>query len=174
MPRPLVVALAAAAFALAGCGGDETSSSSAGSGSGDATPTKAAYIAGADGICRDTQKTIDPIEADLDALPKDGAGRGEPAQIAPILDRTLAAARAGFERLTALPAPVEDSATLDRWLASTEESFAALEELQDAVAANDRAQAEAPARKVDALSGEQRTLARRYGFKACLSAASTD
>jgi|GEM_PF-2395830 len=177
MQRLFVAALGSAALAFAGCGGDDDSGgsgSSSGGGSSDATLTKAEYITSADDICRDNQKKIDPIEKQIDALAKDSQGRGEPKDIAPILERALNVTKAGFAKLKTLPEPAADKATLDRWLASNEEAFAALEELQLAVAENDRKKAQAPGTKIDRLSTEQRTLARTYGFKACLSAASTD
>jgi hypothetical protein len=175
-----VAALGSAALAFAGCGGSDDSSSGGGSGSSsgggasDAKLTKSQYIAKADAICRDNQTKIDPIEKDIDALSKDSQGRADTKAIAPILERALKVTREGFARLKELPEPAEDRATLDRWLTSNEESFDALEKLQAAVAENDRKKAEGPGADVDRLSTEQRTLAKKYGFFSCLSAASTE
>ena len=175
MHRWFVAVLGAAALTVAGCGGDDGgAASSSSSGGAPAALTKAEYITKADAICRDTQKRLGPVEDDLDALPKDSQGRGKPKQIAPILARILDATNGGYERLKALPAPAEDRATLNRWLASTLESTAALEDLQTAVRAGDRAQAEGPGKRVESITTEQRRLARQYGFKDCRSAASTD
>jgi len=176
MQRVFVAALGSAALAFAGCGGSGAGGSSPSS-KGAATAaklTKSQYIAKADAICRDNQTRIDPIEKDIAALPKDSQGRGEPKAIAPILERALKVTKEGFERLKVLPEPAEDRATLDRWLASNEESFVALRQLQAAVAENDRKKATGPGAVVDRLGTEQRTLAKRYGFVSCLSAASTE
>ena len=155
---------------LAGCGGDDGSS-------GDGSPkalTKAQYIARADDVCRANQKQLEPIERDLRALPTDDDGRGETKRIEPILERALAATRDGYERLRELPVPAEGKATVERWLASTARSIEAFAGVLEAVRADDREAARAPSERVDTLSTEQRRLARSYGFKACLSAASTD
>lgn len=163
---PVIVVLAV----LTGCGGDDGSS-------GDGSPkalTKAQYIARADDVCRANQKQLEPIERDLRALPTDDDGRGETKRIEPILERALAATRDGYERLRELPVPAEGKATVERWLASTARSIEAFAGVLEAVRADDREAARAPSERVDTLSTEQRRLARSYGFKACLSAASTD
>lgn len=164
---PVIVVLAV----LTGCGGGDGSSSRDGS---PKALTKAQYIARADDVCRANQKQLEPIERDLRALPTDDDGRGETKRIEPILERALAATRDGYERLRELPVPAQGKATVERWLASTARSIEAFEGVLQAVRADDREDARAPSERVDTLSTEQRRLARSYGFKACLSAASTD
>lgn len=160
----LAAALSSAALLAAGCGGDD----------GPARLSKAQYIGRADDICRASQKRLEPIERQLQAIPRDAQGRGLTGQIAPILERALDATRDGYERLRALPVPAEDRAVAERWLASTAIAIAAFEDVVDAVRDDDREAARKPGERVDMLSEEQRRLARRYGFKACRSAASTD
>jgi hypothetical protein len=171
MRRTLVVVLGSAALAVAGCGDGKssTSSSPAADGSGQAagaSPTKGAYIARADAICRGVAKATQRYENQIDALPpgsKPGAASG-------ILDAGLAQTRKGLARLRALPAPREDRSTLDAYYDSFGRSLRAYTKLVDAARDNDRAQATRLASQTDALATEQRRLAKRYGFRECRSA----
>jgi hypothetical protein len=180
MQNLFVAVLGTAALALAGCGGDDTggsASSSSSGGSADAaatTLTKAEYIARSDAICRDDQKRIAPINKAIDDLPRDSQGRGTPKDIVPYLDQALEITKDGLAKLKALPIPADGKATAERWLASTEETVAALAELREAANANDRAKALAPSERVTRLSDEQRGLAKQYGYKDCNSAASAE
>ncbi len=170
MHRTVAVVLGSAALAAAGCGDDKSSTSSSApadeAGQGAATPAKGAYIARADGICRDIAEATQRYESQIDALPPGS----KPNAASGILDAGLAETRKGLARLRALPAPSEDKATLDAYYDSFGRSLRTYTKLVDAARDNDRAQATKLASQTDALATEQRQLAKRYGFRRCRAA----
>jgi hypothetical protein len=161
--RTLIAVLGSATLAGAGCGGDDASTSPGGSGEATA---KAAYIARADGICREIARTTQKYEDQIAAL----APGSRPGAASGILDRGLAETRRGLARLRALPAPREDRVTLDAYYTSFERSLGAYAKLVDAARDNDRPEATRLASQTNTLAAEQRQLAKRYGFKSCRSA----
>jgi hypothetical protein len=171
MHRTLVAMLGGAALAVAACGDDKSSTSSSprpgGSGQAAAAPpAKAAYIARGDAICRDVARATQKYADQIDALPRGS----KPGAAAGILDAGLAETRKGLARLRALPPPREDRATLDAYYDSFGRSLSAYAKLVDAARDDDRTQATKLAAQTDALAGEQRRLAKRYGFRRCRSA----
>jgi len=156
-----VALVGAAALAVAGCGGDDDEKGSGSSGG--ATLTKAQFISKATTICRDTKKAQLPFNDEVNSLPD----RTDIKRVAPLLVGALGESRKGFDKLSALPAPKQDKALLDAYLAAAERLLDALEDLANAAKESNRPAGAKVARETQALTADASVKAQDYGLKGC-------
>jgi hypothetical protein len=144
----------------AGCGGGGKSSSG---------PTKAAYLATADAICKKTHAQTSPlisqIKTQVPALIAGGASSAK--HVAAVVARLGTVAAGNLARLRALTRPSADHAAIARFLTplttvvhSISRAASALRSGQAIVAVSLLAQVQPIAQKVA-------TAARAYGFRQC-------
>jgi len=153
-----------ATLALAGCGGGGQDEPASGGPGRSAKPlTKAQFIVRADAICADVKRAQEPYSERIRALSRGG----ELTRLTPILEAALGESRKGLGRLRALPAPGEDRATLDGYLAAADRLLAASTALTEAARSDDRAKGRRVAATADALSADEKRLADEYGFREC-------
>lgn len=140
---------------IAGCGGSSSSG-----------PSRAAYVARADRLCRDTRAQAAPLLRQLvaGATTLDAAGA---RRLAPLGARVHALARTYVTQLEALPRPQADRATLDRFVTGSRATVDGLGAAAAALSAGNLVQALAQLQAVQDTATEANAAAAAYGLEDC-------
>lgn len=157
------------AIATSGCGGgDGGASATTGGATSTAAPTRAAYIAQADAICRRTnERTAGTNEQIAEINRRATSTESALAQAAPILAEAYRSQRASVAEFRALPAPAGDAAAVDRVVAGIEEQVALIGRIADAADAGDAARMRALSAELKLTRARVRGLLQGYGFRVC-------
>lgn len=151
--------------AASGCGddgGDTTTTTTA------AAPTRAAYIAQGDAVCRRTNAGIAATNARIAQINRTATDAQQAlADAAPLLATTAKAQRASAAEFRALQPPAGDTAEVAAIVAGIDEQVALVGEVADAAAAGDVARIKTLGAQLRTTRDRVRGLLQGYGFKVC-------
>lgn len=158
-------------IAVAGCGGSSSSSSQSGSGtSGIPAPTRAQFIAEADGICRNARARgiaeTAAIRAKTNAVGASDTAATRQA-LANQLNSSAGVESTFLDQLRALHQPPNDGAVISKYLAGLSAGIGLIRQLATNVANNDTQGIQRTAQQAQQRSTSDMALARSYGFKVC-------
>jgi hypothetical protein len=158
MPRLLPLLVVLLSLGIAACGGGDDGSA----------PSKEEFANDADKICQDTEKEIEKI----------GQGASSPDELGDALDKVIAAAKDGANKLTDLERPDGDAGdTATKFAEGFEQELndkliPALEKLKKAIQDKDAQAAQAAAADLQKLESTQSDkYARELGATACVGSA---
>jgi soluble cytochrome b562 len=158
MPRLLPLLVVLLSLGIAACGGGDDGSA----------PSKEEFANDAEKICQDTEKEIEKI----------GQGASSPDELGDALDKVIAAAKDGANKLTDLERPDGDAGdTATKFAEGFEQELndkliPALEKLKKAIQDKDAQAAQAAAADLQKLESTQSDkYARELGATACVGSA---
>jgi hypothetical protein len=151
----------------AGCGGDDGAPGGAATGAA-AAPTRAAFIAEADAVCRRTNVRIAATNARIAQINRTATSEREAlAEAAPLLAETSAAQRESVGEIRALEPPDGDEAAVARIVAGIEQQVATVGQVADAARSGDAARVRALGAELQTTRTRVRGLFQGYGFEVC-------
>lgn len=167
MRRRVIVLALVCLVTVPGCGGDD-----GGSGATDATtaapPTRSAYIAQGDEVCRQANAQITASNAKIARINATATDAGQAlADAAPIFAETYSDQRGHLAEFRALTPPAGDEQTVDRIVAGIEQQVALVGQAAKAAAAGDAAQLKTIGEQLGTTRVRVRALLQGYGFKEC-------
>jgi hypothetical protein len=160
--RLLLAACLLPSLIAAGCGGDDDSGEGKAQ-SGTATISKPAYIARSDALCAEANKSLGGLNLGLATALRQGDFEGAASQV----EAEVARVKPLFNELLNLPAPAGDEQQLDELNAARNQVLALVEQLVDAVRAQDVEQIRGVSQELAAAGQRSRQLSSAYGFKTC-------
>lgn len=167
--RPALALLAVLCLALAtGCGGDDGPGTTGTTGTSATTPTRAAFIAQGDAVCRETNARIAASNARIAQINRTATDAKQAlADAAPIFAETYDEQRDSVARFRALTPPAGDEQTVDAIVAGIEQQVSLVGQAAEAAAAGDVAQLQAVGAQMRSTRTRVRGLLQGYGFKEC-------
>ncbi|HMS63083.1 MAG TPA: hypothetical protein PKD63_12460 [Solirubrobacteraceae bacterium] len=164
--RPRVTVLAVLCLAVvSGCGGDDEPGTT---GASAAAPTRAAFIAQGDAVCRQTNARIAASNARIARINRTATDAKQAlADAAPVFAETYDEQRGSVERFRALTPPAGDEQTGDTIVAGIEQQVALVGQASEAAAAGDVAQLQELGTQLRSTRTRVRGLLQGYGFKEC-------
>jgi hypothetical protein len=139
----------AAGLLLAACGGGGGLS-------------KTDYVAKANAVCRDAAAKVTALDA---------SGQSDVAQLPKVAGQVVAVQRKALDRLEAIKAPKEDRAEIARWIALVDQTIDQAEVSARSQRSGDITRAIAANLNGAALDKRADQLARSYGLRRCVRAA---
>lgn len=161
--RLLASALAVLCAAVAaGCGGTDADDETAGA------PTRAAYIAAGDAVCRKANAGIAATNARIAEINRTATDpRQALTDAAPLLAETAKDQRAYVAEFRALDRPAGEDAAVDEIVAGIGSQVTLVEEVADAAAAGDVERIQALGTDLRSTRDRVRDLLQGYGFTEC-------
>jgi hypothetical protein len=164
--RAVAIAVLLGLSGAAGCGGDDGGERSATAAT--AGPTRAAFIAEADALCRRTNAQIAATNTRITQINRTATSERQALEdAAPLLAETYDAQRASVAELRALEPPAGDEAAVTRIVAGVEQQVAAVGQVADAAQAGDAARVRALGEDLQTTRTRVRGLFQGYGFEVC-------
>jgi hypothetical protein len=124
--------------------------------------SKAEYIARANGICRAAAKQVAALDA---------PGQSDVAQLPKVAGEVVAVQRKALDRLKAIKAPKEDRTEIAKWIALVDQTIDQAEVSAKSQRSGDITRAMAANLNGAALDKRADELARAYGLRRCVRAA---
>jgi chromosome segregation ATPase len=160
----LLIAMTVCLAALTGCGGGDDGDGSDGGG-----PSREAFVADANAICRDGEKKIEEVTAERQQELSQASSEAEQRKvIGDLLEKTADAYRPYLDRLRDLEPP-EDLA--ESWSSFTEgvtKAFDLIPQLAEATRDNDEERLKDLTDQFSDIAGDTRPFAERAGLDDCL------
>ncbi len=165
------LALIALAMGAVGCG--STTSTQTGSGgaatsaaSGTPAPSRARFVAQAEGFCRTLSSGEKPLKAREEALKGLPSAAYDKAFVV-VANQVVALSRTAAEKLKTLPRPPADAASIEKALDAYSEEVADVANISYSVANQESSAGEAAVAALKRSIAGNASLAERYGLKDC-------
>ena len=151
--------------ALTGCGGGDDDG---GGGSGDG-PTREAFVADANKICRDGEKKIDEVTADGQQELSQASSEAEQRKvIGDLLEQTADAYRPSLDQLHDLEPPENLAEDWSSFIEGVTKGFDLIPELAEATRDNDEQRLKELTNQFSDIAADTRPFAERNGLDDCL------
>jgi hypothetical protein len=161
----LFLAMTIGLAALAGCGGGDDDD---GGGSGDG-PSREAFVADANAICRDGEKKIDEVTADGQQQLSQASSDAEQRKVVgDLLEKTADAYQPYLDRLRDLEPPEDLAEGWSSFIDGVTKAFDLIPELAEATRENDEKQLQELTDQFSDIAGDTRPFAERTGLDDCL------
>lgn len=159
----LLIAMTIGLAVLAGCGGDDDDG-----GSGDG-PSREAFVADANAICRDGEKKIDEVTSERQQELTQASSETEQRKVVgDLLEMTADAYRPYLDRLRDLEPPDDLAEDWSTFIDGVSEAFDLIPELADATRQNDEERLQKLTDQFSDIAGDTRPFAERAGLDDCL------
>jgi ABC-type transporter Mla subunit MlaD len=151
--------------AASGCGGDGDDAPTTAATS---APSRAAFIAQADAVCRRTNERIAATNARITQINRTATSEsGALADAAPLLAETHRTQQASLAELRELAPPAGDEQTVDEIVRGLEQQVATVGSVAEAARAGDAARVRSLGSELQDVRSRAAALLRGYGFRVC-------